>query len=173
MGIVGVHEAGPELESDIDRIRVASAAWRRFGPVEWAGIVASALAGLRLTKSSASRLATQRGFGSVGALKAGLTLAGAAATAYSAYLGSRISALAEQTREKGQITAVKDATEPTAATPPDLASLQRRQRYFQWVVPLLAGANIACGSYLVQSYRPGATVREVMGRLLAKRRAST
>jgi len=54
-----------------------------------------------------------------------------------------------------------------------LASLQRRQRYFQWVVPLLAGANIACGSYLVQSYRPGATVREVMGRLLAKRRAST
>lgn len=61
---------------------------------------------------------------------------------------------------------VKDATSPTDQTPAELAVWQRRQRVTQYVVPALAGANIVCGSYLVQSYRMGATAKGVLRRVL-------
>ncbi|MEV0810480.1 hypothetical protein [Micromonospora sp. NPDC050200] len=61
---------------------------------------------------------------------------------------------------------MRDATIPTAGTPAEIATRQRRQRLAQFVVPALAGANIVCGSYLVQSYRMGATAKGVFRRLL-------
>ncbi|MGW5672117.1 hypothetical protein [Micromonospora sp. NPDC003776] len=61
---------------------------------------------------------------------------------------------------------VRDATLSTPQTPSEIAVWQRRQRVTQYLVPVLAGANIACGSYLVQSYRMGATARGVLRRLL-------
>jgi hypothetical protein len=36
----------------------------------------------------------------------------------------------------------------------------------QFLVPALAGANIVCNSWLVQSYRAGATAKGVLRRLL-------
>lgn len=164
MGATGVNKAGRDLSNEFDRITVSKSAWARFSPLQWTGIAMTVLAGLQLTRSSADRLAAQRSFGSVGALKAGLTIAGIAATAYSAYCGGQIAQLAEQAREREQHIDVEDATTPTPHTPPDIAQWQRRQRIAQYLVPFLAGANIACGSYLVQSYRPRATARGIMGR---------
>ena len=43
---------------------------------------------------------------------------------------------------------------------------QRRQRVTQLLVPVLAGANIVCGSWLVQSYRTGSTLKGVLKRVL-------
>ncbi|GAA4260410.1 hypothetical protein GCM10022255_088960 [Dactylosporangium darangshiense] len=101
------------------------------------------------------RIALQKGFGTVGGLKAGITVAGAAATAYSAYCGMRIGRAAEQAAARGDRIEVQDATVPTADTPPEIAKWQGRQRMTQVAVPVLAGANIICGSYLAQSYVPG------------------
>jgi hypothetical protein len=166
MGIAGVNKSGSELSTGIDRVRVAGSAWSRFAPAQWGGIAATLLAGLRLTQVGGRRVALQKGFGSVGALKAGLAVAGAGATAYAAYTGSRIGKLAEEAERSGTPLEVKDATLPSAGTPPEIAKWQRRQRVTQLLVPVLAGANIVCGSWLVQSYRAGATVKGVVRRLL-------
>jgi hypothetical protein len=166
MGVAGVNKAGADLTSDIDRVRVASAAWGRFAPAQWAGIGATLLGGLRLTQVGGRRVALQKGFGTVGAVKAGLAVAGAGATAFAAYSGARIGKLAEEAQRQGTPLQVKDATIPTPATPPEIATWQRRQRATQFAVPLLAGANIVCNSWLVQSYRAGSTLKGVVRRLL-------
>jgi hypothetical protein len=169
MGVAGVNKSGSDLEQGIDRIRVAESAWGRFSPVQWAGIGATMLAGLQLTRVGGRRVALQKGFGSVGALKAGITVLGAAATAYSAYCGAKIGKAAEEAYQRGDRIEVKDATVPTEQTPQEIATWQRRQRVAQYAVPVLAGANIVCGSYLVQSYRMGATAKGILRRLLPAR----
>ncbi|WP_222264358.1 hypothetical protein [Modestobacter marinus] len=166
MGVAGVNKAGRDLTQGIDRIRVASSAWGRFAPAQWAGIGATLFAGLRLTQVGGRRMALQEGFARVGALKAGIAVAGAAATGFAAYSGGRIGKLAEQAYAHGEPIEVQDATVPTDGTPEQIATWQRRQRVAQFAVPVLAGANIVCGSWLVQSYRAGATVTGVLGRLL-------
>jgi hypothetical protein len=74
--------------------------------------------------------------------------------------------IAEETEANGEKLDVRDATQPSDQTPAELATWQRRQRATQFVVPVLAGATIVCGSYLVQSYRAGATAKGVLRRLL-------
>ena len=51
-------------------------------------------------------------------------------------------------------------------TPPDVAKWQRRQRVAQYLVPVLAGANIVLNAYLTQHYRPGVTIAGIARRLL-------
>src|SRR3954465_2258476 len=128
MGIAGVNKSGSELSTGIDRVRVASSAWSRFAPAQWGGIAATLLAGLRLTQVGGRRIALQQGFGSVGAVKAALAVAGAGATAYAAYSGNRIGRAAEEAARRGEQVEVKDATLPTANTPPEIAKWQSRQR---------------------------------------------
>jgi hypothetical protein len=169
MGVAGVNKSGADLQQGIDRIRVASSAWTRFAPAQWAGIAATLGAGLQLTRVGGRRIAFQKGFGTIGTLKAAIAVAGAAATGYAAYCGTKIGRIAEQAEINGEKIDVDDATRPSDQTPPELAKWQRRQRITQYVVPVLAGANIACGSYLVQSYRAGATVKGVVRRILPDR----
>jgi len=166
MGAAGVNKSGQQLTQGIDRIRVAGSAWSRFQPAQFGGTAATLLAGLRLTQVGGRRLALQKGFATVGALKAGLAVTGAGATGYAAYCGAQISKLAEEAEKSGSPVQVKDATLPTDATPPEIARWQRRQRVTQALVPALAGANIVCNSWLVQSYRAGSTVKGVVRRLL-------
>ncbi|MGY1672284.1 hypothetical protein [Geodermatophilus sp. SYSU D00710] len=166
MGIAGVNKSGSDLTTGIDKVRVASSAWSRFSPAQWGGIAATLGSGLQLTRVGGRRLALQKGFGSVGALKAALTVAGAGATAYAAYTGKKIGELAEKANRDGGGLDVKDATLPSAGTPPEIAKWQGRQRVAQAAVPTLAGAVIVCNAWLVQSYRLGSTAKGVLGRLL-------
>ncbi len=165
MGIAGVNKSGSDLTTGIDKVRVASSAWGRFAPVEWAGIAATLVTGLQLTRSNTQRLALQEGYARVGAVKAALTVAGAGATAYAAYTGGKIGQLAEKAADGGALD-VKDATLPSAGTPPEIAKWQGRQRFAQAAVPTLAGGVIVCNAWLVQSYRLGATAKGLLGRLL-------
>ena len=166
MGIAGVNKSGSDLAQGIDRVRVASSAWSRFQPVQLAGIGATLLAGLRLTQAGGRRMALQEGFATVGGLKAGLAVAGAAASAYAAYSGARIGKLAEEAERSGTPLEVKDATLPVENTPAEIKKWQARQRITQFAVPALAGANVVCNSWLVQSYRAGSTAKGVLGRIL-------
>src|SRR5215218_9246325 len=72
MGVAGVNKSGADLTQGIDRVRVAASAWGRFQPAQWAGVAATLLAGLQLTRVGGRRVALQQGFATVGALKAGL-----------------------------------------------------------------------------------------------------
>lgn len=165
MGVAGVDKAGADLEKPIDKIRTAGSAWQRYAPVQWAGVAAVLVCGSRLTTGSKGRLAAQEGFARAGAVKAGVSVAGAAATAFAAYTGMKVGKLAEQADRSGGFDVV-DASQPSSRTPAELASWQKRQRASQYLVPLFSGANIVLNSYLVQSYRPGAAVRGVLGRVL-------
>jgi hypothetical protein len=167
MGVLGVNSSGRDLKDGADRIRVASAAWGRFAPAQWAGVTATLLAGLQLTRTGKGRIALQKGFGTVGTAKAALAVAGAAATAYAAFCGKRIADAAAEAERSGEPVDVIDATTPTERTPERIAKWQRQQRLVQYAGPVLAGANIAAGSYLVQSYRTGATLKGILARLRA------
>ena len=103
MGATGVNKAGRDLSDEFDRIRVAKSAWIRFQPLQWSGIAMTVLAGLQLTRSSAGRLAAQQSFGTVGAIKAGLTALGIASTVYAAYCGRKIGHLAEAAQDRDQL----------------------------------------------------------------------
>jgi hypothetical protein len=162
MGVAGVNKAGNDLRDPLDKVRVAESAWRRFAPVEWAGIAAVLGAGAQLTRASKGRLATQHGWARAGGTKAAVALAGAAASAFAAYSGNKIGQLTEQAARSGQQLDVHDASIPSAQTPPDIARWQKRQRAAQYLVPLTSGANIVLNAYLVQTYRPGATARGLL-----------
>ncbi len=166
MGVAGVNKSGADLRDGLDKVRVASSAWQRFAPVEWAGIATVLVTGAQLSRASKGRLAAQHGWARAGSTKAGVAVAGAAATAYAAYTGNKISKVAERLEKSGKPVDVKDATVPNAGTPAELASWQKKQRAAQQLVPLLSGANIVLNSYLVQTYRPGATVKGLVRSLV-------
>jgi hypothetical protein len=107
----------------------------------------------------------QYGLGRAGAAQAALAVAGAGATAYAAWSGTRIGQLTERARERGEPFDTTDATVPNAGTPPEVKVWQRRQRVAQYLVPVLAGANIVLNAYLTQQYRPGATLAGIARRL--------
>ncbi|GAB3224502.1 hypothetical protein GCM10027586_13150 [Kineococcus gypseus] len=165
MGIAGVNKSGSDLTSGSDRIRVAASAWQRFQPVQWGGIATILYTGSKLTAASGDRIALQKGYGSVGLLKIGFVVGGAVATAYASFAGKKIAEAAQAAEQRGEPVSVKDATIPTPTTPADLAAWQRKQRVAQFVQPLLAGGNIFCNAYLVQSYRAGQTAKGVLARL--------
>jgi hypothetical protein len=165
MGVAGVNKSGSDLTSGIDKVRVASSAWGRFSPAQWGGILATLGTGLQLTSTNKTRLALQEGYGRVGTVKAALTVAGAGATAFAAYSGGKIGKLAEQADRDGGLD-VKDATLPSAGTPPEVATWQGRQRVAQAAVPLLAGGVIVCNAWLVQAYRPASTLKGLLGKVL-------
>ena len=166
MGVAGVNKSGNDLRDPLDKVRVAESAWQRFAPVEWAGIAAVLGAGTQLTRASKGRLATQHGWARAGSVKAAVAVAGTAATAFAAYSGRKIGQLTEQAAAAGRPVDVQDASTPSAQTPAEIAVWQKRQRASQYLVPLASGANIVLNSYLVQTYRPGATARGVVRRLL-------
>jgi hypothetical protein len=165
MGVAGVNKSGDDLRDGVDKVRVAESAWRRFAPAQWLGIGAVMVAGSRLTWESKGRLAVQHGLGRAGAAQAAFAVAGAAATGFAAWSGSRIGQLTERAQARGERFDTEDATIPNADTPPEVAVWQRRQRVAQYVVPALAGANIVLNAYLTQHYRPGATLAGIARRL--------
>ena len=166
MGVAGVNKSGADLRDGLDRVRVAGSAWQRFAPVQWASIATVLVTGAQLSRASKGRLATQHGWARAGGTKAAVAVAGTAATAYAAYTGRKIGEVAERLDKAGTPVDVRDATLPTAGTPAELASWQKKQRVAQQLVPLLSGANIVLNAYLVQTYRPGATAKGLLRSLV-------
>lgn len=166
MGIAGVNKSGADLAEGIDRVRVASSAWTRFGPVQWAGIAATFGADIRLGLAAKERLGLQRGYGTLVVAKSVAATLALGATAYATYTGRKVGEAAEAAHRRGESIDVVDASLATESTPEELARWQKRQRVSQYLVPFFAGANITIASYLAQANRPSATVRGVLGRVL-------
>jgi hypothetical protein len=165
MGAAGVNKAGQDLRDGVDKVRVAESAWRRFAPAQWVGIGAVLVAGSWLTWESKGRLAVQHGLGRAGAAQAAFAVAGAAATGFAAWSGTRIGQLTERANDRGEPFDTADATVPNHGTPPEVAVWQRRERVAQYLVAALAGANIVMNAYLTQQYRPGTTLAGIARRL--------
>lgn len=161
MGAVGLNGASQDAADPADRARLAAAGWARWSPVGAAAIGAHVLGGLGLLAANRHRVRGQSGVTANTAVKAAVTAAAVAATAYSSMLGARVAAAGRVVSEGG--------AEPSADTPDDVASVQRRLRLAQWAIPALTGVMILLGAQQGEQQRPAEIVKGVVAKLRRRR----
>jgi hypothetical protein len=134
-GAVGFNGAAADVPDEKLRLRVANAAWARWTPVNFVGIAAHLVGGAGLLYANRDRVAAQQGVAASTVAKAALTGAALGVTAYSRALGKKLEAAEGEPVEGG--------TEPSPMTSPDIATVQRRLKVCQWLVPgLTAGLHV-------------------------------
>jgi hypothetical protein len=163
MGAVGLNGAAAEVEEPKQRLRVATAGWNRWTPVNLAGITAHVAGGLILLGANKGRVAGQQGVGQATVVKTALTGAALAATAWSRALGAKLD-------EAGEVP-VEGGTEPSGDTPQDVAKAQRQLRVLQWVIPALTGAVLVLNARMGEQQRPAQVTGGLLGRLRPGRAA--
>ena len=137
--------------------RVTNTGWNLWVPVNAAAIGAHLVGAVGQLIGNKSRVAGQQGVAGMSVLKTALTGAALGATAYSRVLGKKI---AEQPD-----VPIASGTEPTEATPPDVAKALQQQKVMQWVVPAITGAIIVVSAYAGEQQRPTAVKAGLLQRL--------
>ncbi|HEX6967997.1 MAG TPA: hypothetical protein VF174_04155 [Micromonosporaceae bacterium] len=156
MGAVGVNGGAAKIDDSRQRLPVASAGWSKWTPVNAAAIGAHLVGAAGELVTESGRMAAQRGVGTMSGIKTALTLAALAVTGYSRMIGMKIEHAGGQPAE--------GITEPSDATPPDLASSQRKMKVLQWAIPALTGALIVITSFAGEQQKPGQVMRGMVGR---------
>ena len=146
-GAVAINGAAADVPDPRLRLRVANAGWARWTPVNALAIGAHLIGGAGLLRADAGRAATQTGVGGLTVAKLGLTGAALAVTAYSGVLGRKL--------QKADGVPVEGGTDPSAATPADVAKAQKRLDVCQWLIPALTGAVTVLTSLAGEQQRPG------------------
>src|SRR4029453_2126203 len=90
MGAVGLNGAAAQVEEPGQRLRVATSGWNRWTPVNLAGIAAHVAGGAVLVGANKGRLTGHQAVPSATVVKAALTGAALAATAWSRALGAKL-----------------------------------------------------------------------------------
>jgi hypothetical protein len=163
MGAVGLNGAAAEVEEPQQRLRVATAGWNRWTPVNLAGIAAHLAGGTVLLGANKGRVASQQGVAQATVAKTALTGAALAATAWSRALGAKLD-------QAGDIS-VEGGTDPTTDTPEDVAKAQRQLKVLQWVIPALTGAVLVLNARMGEQQRPAQVSGGLLGRLRPGRAA--
>jgi len=163
MGAVGLNGAAADVEEPSQRLRVATAGWNRWTPVNLAGIAAHVVGGAVLLGANKGRVASQRGVAQATVVKTALTGAALAATAWSRALGAKLEAAGEVPVEGG--------TDPSGDTPEDVAKAQRQLKVLQWVIPALTGAVLVLNARMGEQQRPAQVSGGLLGRLRPGRAA--
>lgn len=158
MGAIGVNGAAAEVEGPRQRARVANAGWSRWTPVNLAAIGAHVVGSSILTSANKGRLVGQRNVATTGIVKAGVTAAALAATAYARALGQKM-------MDAGDVP-VEGGTDPSAATPPDVAGAQRKLSMLQWAIPALTGSMLVMDALMGEQQRPSQVTSGLVQRLL-------
>jgi hypothetical protein len=151
-----LNPAAAEADSPGKVGAVANVGWDRWTPVNAAAIGAHVLGSIGMLGTDAGRVASQKGVAKMAVIKTGLTAAALGVTAYSRVLGKRVSQHTEMPAESG--------TEPSAATPPDVASAQRQLKMLQWAVPAITGALVVVTSYAGEQQRPESVIEGLLAR---------
>lgn len=162
MGAVGLNGASATAQDPRERLRLASAGWARWAPVQAAALAVHAIGGTGLILANRDRLLAQPGSRWNTVVKLGLTLAAAGSTAYSGLLGMRMA--------KGAEEGTEGVTEPSPVASAGLAAAQNQQRVFQWVTPLLTAVVIVLAAQQGEQQREASAVveRRFLGRLLGR-----
>jgi hypothetical protein len=158
MGAVALNGAAANLPDAAQRTQTAVDGWKRWAPVNAAAIAAHIVGGYVIVKANKGRIAGQRGVASATGAKTALTVAAVAATATAGVLGSNVAR---------QIPSpAAGATEPSADTPPAVASAQRQLRVVQWAIPALTGAILVVSARMGEQQRPGEVTAGLLSRIL-------
>jgi hypothetical protein len=155
---IALNPAAAEAAADSRVGAVANEGWDRWTPVNAAAIGVHLVGSAGLLKHDLGRAAVQQGVPTMAGIKTALTVAALGITGYSRILGRRISA-------HGQVPA-SDATSPSFATPPEVASAQRQLKVLQWAVPAITGTLVLIGAYASEQYRPEEVSKGVLRRVL-------
>ena len=178
MGALGVNGASRDITDPAERARVAASGWARWSPVAAASVGAHLVGGLGLVVANRDRVAKQSGVGANTAVKAALTVAAMASTAYSGVLGARLGKEPEQpsgggANDRGTAIAVDaSGNVPDSRTGAKATLIQQQLRVLQWVTPVLTGAVIVLGAQQGEQQRPDQMIagraRAVLGGLRDK-----
>jgi hypothetical protein len=160
MGAVGVNGAAAAVQQPGDRARVAAAGWGKWAPVNAAAIGAHLIGGGAILYANRGRAKHQTGVTSNTVTKIVVTGLALGATVASGVLGAKAA--------QGQGHPVEGATEPTAATPDDVAAAQKNLKYLQWALPVLTGTIVVLGTQQGEQQRPSQILAGV-GSTLARR----
>jgi hypothetical protein len=151
MGAIGVNGAAGDVDDPRQRARVANAGWNRWTPVNAAAIAAHLIGGAQILRVNKGRVAKQKGVLGNTVVKASLTAAAMAATAYARHLGKVMA-------NAGDVP-VAGGTEPTQGTPPEVEKAQKQLQTLQWVIPGLTGAVLASSSLHEEQQRPAQVLK--------------
>ena len=157
MGAVGVNGAAADMDDPRMRTRVANAGWGRWTPINLAAIGAHLAGGAVLLKENKGRVRAQKGVLANTNTKLALTAGALGATAYARVLGQKM-------MNAGAVPAA-GATEPSAATPPEVAKAQKQLAALQWAIPGLTGAILASSALHEEQQRPSQVVSGVVRKL--------
>jgi hypothetical protein len=146
MGAVGLNGASAAVSDDTERVRVASAGWAKWTPINAAAIAAHLAGGVGLVVANKGRLTTQKGAGAINFAKVVLTGAALAATAYSRVLGQKLM--------QADNAIAAGATSPDGQSPPDVARAQKQLDTLQWLIPALTGTLTVMGARMGEQQRP-------------------
>lgn len=162
MGAAGVNGAGAAVRDPKDRARVTATGWAKWAPLNAVAIGAHLLGGAAILHANRDRAKHQSGVTANTVTKIALTVAALGATVYSGILGAKAA--------QGDGHPVAGATEPSSATPDDVAAAQQQLRYLQWALPVLTGGIVILGAQQGEQQRPGQILAGV-GNKLARRAA--
>ncbi len=136
---------------------VANAGWDRWTPVNAAAIGLHVLGSVGQLAGNKGRVGGQQGVASMAAAKTALTGAALGVTAYSRFLGKKVSAHTQ--------VPVEDATTPAAETPRDVAEAQAQLRALQWAVPALTGALVVVSAFAGEQQRSSEASKGLLRRV--------
>jgi hypothetical protein len=155
-GAVGFNGAAADLPDEKLRLRVATAAWSRWTPVNLAAIAAHLIGGVGILYANRDRVAAQQGVGASTGAKAALTGAALAVTGYSRILGKKL--------EQAGGEPVQGGTDPSPMTSPDVAKVQRQLQACQWLIPGLTGAIEVLNALHGEQQRPHQQVPGILAK---------
>jgi hypothetical protein len=153
---VALNAAAGQAADQASTGRVVNAGWDRWTPVNGAAIGAYLAGSAVQLGGNAERIKLQQGVATMSVVKTSLTLAALAVTAYSRVLGRKVSTHGDVPVESG--------TEPSVATPEDVAKAQRQLKVLQWLVPALTGALVVVSSFAGEQQRPTEVKKGILGR---------
>lgn len=160
MGAVGVNGAAAAVSDPRERAKIAAVGWGKWAPVSFAAMGAHLVGGAGILRANRGRAKHQAGVTANTVTKLILTGAAVGATAYSGALGAKAA--------QGDGHSVSGATEPTAATPDDVAAAQQQLKYLQWLLPVLTGAIIVLGSQQGEQQRSTQVLTGLGSKLLSR-----
>lgn len=156
---VALNPAAAYAGDDSATGRVANEGWARWTPVNAAAIGAHLVGSLGQLAGNRDRLRIQDGVASMAIVKTALTAAALGATAYSRTLGNKVSEQRNVPTQSG--------TQPSSATPTDVAKAQKQLAMLQWAVPALTGALVVVTSFAGEQQRAAEMHKGIAARLLS------
>ena len=155
MGAVGVNGAASAAADPNERTRLSSVGWGKWWPVQAAAIGAHLVGSVGMLRADRGRVAAHREARVNTVAKTALTVAALGTSVASGGLGAKVA--------QGSPSPASTATDPSGATPPDVATAQRGLKPLQWVNPALTGALIVLAAQQGEQQRTASTVRGALG----------